>query len=185
MHGLVFAELEKFVTRAHGADTWRQVVSKSGVSSQVFVALGTYPDADLMNLVQAATVVTKTPMTPLLEGFGEFITPTLFSMYRSVIAPGWRTLDLVENTESVIHAVVRTRGGTPPVLSVTRQSPTLLVVSYGSKRKMCALARGIILGIARHYGENVGINETACMLLGAKACQLELSLAAPPTVKMA
>jgi hypothetical protein len=185
MHGLVFAELEKFVTRAHGANTWQEILSQSGISAQVFVALGTYPDADLMRLVQAATVVTKTPLTPLLEGFGEFITPTLFSMYRTVIAPGWRTLDLVENTESVIHAVVRSRGGTPPVLSATRQSPTHLIVNYGSKRKMCALARGIILGIARHYGENVGINETACMLFGAKACRLELKLAAASNVKTA
>jgi hypothetical protein len=175
--------LEKFVTQAHGADQWQQILKQAGVRAQVFVALGTYPDADLMKLAQAAATVTRTPIGALLENFGAFITPTLFTMYRTVISPAWRTLDLVENTESVIHTVVRSRGGTPPVLSVTRQDPTHLVVNYGSNRKLCALARGIMRGIAKHYGETVTIAEPACMLFGAKACRLELSVVDASAVK--
>ena len=185
MHGLVFAELEKFVTRAHGASQWQAVLSQAGMSQQVFVALGTYPDTDLMKLVKAACTITRTPAAPLLEGFGEFITPKLFTMYRTAITSSWRTLDLIENTETVIHTVVRSRGGTPPVLSVTRQDATHLVVDYGSKRKLCALARGIMRGIATHYGESITISEPTCMLLGAKTCRLELSLAPAPAVKTA
>lgn len=185
MHGLVFAELERFVTRAHGAAKWQVVLAQAQMPAQVFVALGTYPDADLMKLVRSACAVTKTPATQLLEGFGEFITPTLFSMYRTVIAKEWRTLELVENTERVIHTVVRSRGGTPPVLSAQRTDATHLTVTYGSQRKLCALARGIIRGIARHYHEQVLITETACMLAGAKNCKLELSLTASHAVKTA
>jgi hypothetical protein len=185
MHGLVFAELERFVSRVHGPEQWQLTLAQAQMSSQVFVALGTYPDADLMKLVQSASRVTKTPVQPLLEAFGESITPTLFSMYRTVIAKEWRTLDLVENTELVIHTVVRSRGGTPPVLSTQRTNATHLVVTYGSQRKLCAFARGIIRGIAKHYHEQVFITETACMLTGAKNCQLELSTIAGHTVKTA
>jgi predicted hydrocarbon binding protein len=124
-------------------------------------------------------------VTQLLEGFGEFITPKLFSMYRTVISKEWRTLDLVENTESVIHTVVRSRGGTPPVLSVERKDATELVVSYGSKRKLCALARGIIRGIAKHYGERVTIAEPQCMHTGAKSCRLEVKLLPASALKNA
>lgn len=185
MHGIIFAELEKFVTQGQGPEQWQKVLVEANVPDRVFMAVGTYPDADLMKLVSGASAVTQRPVAELLEAFGEFITPTLFSMYRSVIAPAWRTLDLVENTESVIHKVVRTRGGTPPVLAVQRMDATHLVVSYGSKRKLCALARGIILGIAKHYRETVAITEPACMLAGAKACRLEVGLVAAAPIKSA
>jgi hypothetical protein len=183
MHGIIFAELEKFVTQAQGADQWQEVLAHANLPARVYMAVGSYPDADLMKLVQGASVVTQRPAADLLEGFGEFITPTLFSMYRTVINPAWRTLDLVENTESVIHKVVRTRGGTPPVLAVQRQDATHLVVTYGSKRKLCALARGIILGIAKHYRETVSITQPSCMLDGAKTCRLEVALVVGRAVK--
>jgi hypothetical protein len=185
MHGLVFTELEKFVTRMQGAEQWQRVLDQAQMKHQVFVAVGTYPDADLLKLVQAATVVTKKPASQLLEGFGEFITPTLFSMYRTVILAEWRSLDLIENTEQVIHTVVRSRGGSPPVLSTKRVDATHLTVSYGSQRKLCALARGIIRGIAKHYGEQILIAEPQCMLAGAKSCRLDLALGALPAVKTA
>jgi hypothetical protein len=183
MHGLVFTELEKFVTRMQGAEQWQRILDQAQLKHQVFVAVGTYPDADLLKLVQAASAVTKKPANQLLEGFGEFITPTLFSMYRTVILPTWRSLDLIENTEQVIHTVVRSRGGSPPVLSVKRTDATHLVVTYGSQRKLCALARGIIRGIAKHYGEYILITEPQCMLAGAKTCRLDLALGALATVK--
>jgi hypothetical protein len=183
MHGLVFAELERYVTRGHGAEQWRRIVAEAGVTPRVFVALGTYPDAELMKLVQGASTVTKTPVTQLLEGFGEFMAPKLFTMYRTVIAPEWRTLDLVENTEQVIHTVVRSRGGTPPVLSAQRQDATHLVVTYASRRKLCALARGIIRGIAQHYREDISILEPTCMLRAGKVCRLELTRGPAPGAK--
>lgn len=183
MHGIIFAEFEKFFTLAQGAEQWQKLLAEAQLPDRVFMAVGTYPDADLMKLVQGASVETKRPVAELLEAFGEFTTPTLFSMYRTVIAPEWRTLDLVENTERVIHKVVRTRGGTPPVLNVQRQDATHLVVTYGSQRKLCALARGIIRGIAKHYREAVSITEPTCMLAGAKACRLKVGLVVAPTIK--
>jgi hypothetical protein len=176
MHGLVFAEFEKFVSKSHGPDAWRRVLAHAGTAPQMYVAIGTYPDSELIKLVEAACAVTKKPSAQLLEAFGESITPTLLSMYRAVIVPTWRTLDLVEQTEHVIHTVVRSRGGTPPVLSAKRVDATHLVVNYGSQRKLCALARGIVRGIARHYHESVSISEPSCMLAGAKSCRLEITL---------
>jgi len=45
-------------------------------------------------------------------------------------------------------------------------------VTYDSPRKMCALARGIIHGLGRHYAESITITEPTCMLRGDPACQL-------------
>ena len=56
-------------------------------------------------------------------------------------APGrWRTADL-------------TAENAPPVLQVTRLSPDELLIDYVSKRRMGALAVGIVRGVAHYYDE--------------------------------
>jgi hypothetical protein len=75
----------------------------------------------------------------------------------------------LEHTEAAIHTVVRrqTPGAEPPQLSCLRPNPREVIVTYGSSRRMCAVAKGIIRGIAAHFGENVAVQEPQCMLKGA------------------
>ncbi len=56
---------------------------------------------------------------------------------------------------------------------------------HGIVFKMCALARGIMLGIAKHYRETIAIKEPTCSLSSAKACRLEVSLVAGSVVRPA
>ena len=37
---------------------------------------------------------------------------------------------------------------------------------------MCAVAKGIVRGLARHYGEAVTIDEMTCMLEGGGECRI-------------
>ena len=46
------------------------------------------------------------------------------------------------------------------------------MISYSSQRKMCALAKGIVKGIASHFKEAVSITESQCMLKGDPTCKL-------------
>jgi predicted hydrocarbon binding protein len=47
-----------------------------------------------------------------------------------------------------------------------------VIITYASPRRLCALAKGIMAGVARHYKENLTIAETTCMHAGAAACTL-------------
>lgn len=96
------------------------------------------------------------PVEELQERFGEFLVPDLPFMYRKLMDPSWDTLAMLEHVETQMHGAVRRdlRGSTPPVLHVERFSPNTVRVQYVSKRRMGALAVGIVRGLAHHFGEH-------------------------------
>jgi hypothetical protein len=180
MHGIVHAELQKYIVIRFGHPIWKKLLKQSGLETKSYLVSQHYPDSDILTLVTTASEVTEKPVSQLLEEFGEFIAPDLLEMYRPMLDPRWRTLDILEHTEDTVHRVVRLRnaGATPPELRCQRLSPGEVQLSYNSPRKMCALARGIIRGLAKRFDETVQIQEGACMLRGAASCEISIRLAA-------
>lgn len=174
MHGTIFIELQKYVESKFGPEGWSSLKREANVEREAYDVFETYPDGEVMALVGAATRVTGTPAPALLEDFGEFIAPDLLDMYWGVIAPEWRTLDVLENTERSIHDVVRInqKGSTPPYLHATRTSADEVTIVYTSARKLCPVAKGIARGIAKHYGESINIDDRTCMHKGDENCTL-------------
>jgi hypothetical protein len=174
MHGTIFSELKKFVDARLGPDAWRPLVREAGLGARLYVTVSEYPDAEAVALVGAASRTTGMPAQDILEAFGEFIAPDLLGMYRALVRPEWRTLEFLENTENTIHRVVRLQnpGARPPEIRCTRTGPAEVVIHYGSERRMCAVARGIVKGVAAHYGETVTLEEPRCMLRGDEECRL-------------
>jgi hypothetical protein len=162
MHGIIHVELKRYVETKHGADAWKAVLQKAGTPSRIYVATNVYPDEEAAALVATASLLTKTPAETILEDFGEFVTPALLSMYQSLIKPDWKTRELLLNTEETIHRVVRLKnsGALPPQLRFEEMGPRQLKFYYNSPRRMSAVAKGIIKGVARHYREKVAIQES-------------------------
>jgi predicted hydrocarbon binding protein len=178
MHGLIFLELKKYVETKLGTDAWRSLLKEAGLGAKFFLPSETYPDDEAVALVTTASKITGQPAGAILEDFGEFIVPDLIDAYRPFIKKQWKTLDMIEHTEANIHRAVRLRnpGAAPPELKVRRASPTEVVITYSSLRKMCSLAKGIARGVAKHYGERITIDEPACMHRGAPSCQISVKL---------
>lgn len=178
MHGILFSELKKFVTAKAGPQAWKDLLEspESGAKRTSYLATETYPDAELVGIVQAGSKALGIPVPALLESFGEFIVPDLAQIYSALIKPQWGLLDLLENTESVIHHTVRLRnpGAAPPKLQCSRINPTEVVILYTSERKLCPVARGIIRGLADLYKEKVEIREPICMLKGGSQCEISV-----------
>lgn len=176
MHGIVFAELQKFVTHVRGANAWGDLLTQAGMKNRIFVPLTAYPDAEILSLVQTASQNLNLTVDAVLDKFGAFIAPDLLNMYRTLIDPAWRTLEVLEHTEHVVHRVVRLNnsGAEPPVLTVSRKSASAVRLEYRSARKMCALARGIIKGLADHFHDQVILTEPECMHRGNSRCVLEV-----------
>lgn len=161
MHGLIHNGLSKYVSSVHGAERMRDILAEAGFAGKVYLATAVYPDEETIAIVQTASKVTGVPLEKILEGFGEFIAKDLIGMYKILIKQEWKTLELLLNTEDVIHRVVRIKnpGAQPPKLKFVQTGPNKLTLFYDSHRKMSALARGIIKGVAAHYGETVALNE--------------------------
>jgi hypothetical protein len=177
VHGIIHLELKRYMEARHGQAAWPKLLERAGLSTTLpYIRVGPYPDDELGAIVTAASREAGTGVEAILEDFGEFIAPTLITTYRRLIRSEWRTLDVLFNTEQTIHRAVRLRspGAQPPLLRCARPTPDEVVITYTSPRRLCALARGIIRGIARHYRERVEITEATCMHRGAAACTLSV-----------
>lgn len=178
MHGSIFAELRKYVEVRLGVDKWPALLKEAGLESKHYLYSSEYPDAEAVSLVAAACKLTGKEISAILEDFGEFIVPALIKMYGALIKPKWRTLDVIEHTESLIHTAVRLNnpGARPPALRCTRLSPTEISVLYDSPRRMCALAVGIVRGIAKQYSERIDVRQDQCTYRGNAACDIRVLL---------
>jgi hypothetical protein len=174
MHGIIFGELKQYVSARFGLPAWNELLVRAGIGPKLYLAIQEYPDAEVGAIVDAASSMTGMSQAAVLQDFGEFIGPKLVTMYRAYIRPEWRTLDVIEHTEERIHKMVRLQhnGARPPYLTTTRRSGDELVIHYASERRLCPLAKGIALGIARHYEETIEITDLTCMYRGAATCEL-------------
>ncbi|HEY3216096.1 MAG TPA: heme NO-binding domain-containing protein [Candidatus Eisenbacteria bacterium] len=176
MHGVIFSELRRYVETRVDPSAWKKLLEEAQLPNRIYLATQVYPDAEAGAIVGAASRITGQPVPALLEDFGEFIAPSLLRIYRALIPPDWKTLDVIENAERTIHSVVRVRqpGASPPELRATRPSRNEVILSYSSARKMCGIAKGLARGIARELGERVTVRESQCMLEGAPTCEISI-----------
>lgn len=179
MHGLIFAELKKYVETKFDTKTWEALLEKAGLKGNLYLAASVYPDSDLISLVTKACEMTGLAPKAVLEDFGDFIAPDLVKQYSFLVKPEWTLVDFLCNTEETIHKVVRFHAGvTPPRLVVRRVADDRVTISYDSDRRLCALLKGIVRGAARHYNKGVSIVESRCMLQGDPECTFHVQVEA-------
>jgi predicted hydrocarbon binding protein len=183
MHGIIFIELMKMVERFFGQLAWNAVLRDAGLESKIYMPMGHYPDSDAGEIISAIAMRADEDVKTVMEDFGEFIVPDLMSLYRPIIQPEWGLLELLENTDRVIHRALRRRssGAFPPALRVVRTGEEVLI-TYSSARPMCGISIGVIRGLSKHYSEPIALEELTCMLHGADACRIAVRRASPHLV---
>ena len=176
MHGIIFSEMKKYVDTKLGGNAWNELLKSAGLGVRFYTPVQSYPDEEAVAIVSAAAQATGMEAASILEDFGEFIVPDLVSMFKTMIKTDWKTLDLIEHTENVIHKAVRVQnpGADPPKLVCSRPNADEVVIRYSSPRKMCSVAKGIAKGVAKHYGQRVSITEPRCMLKGSPTCEIRV-----------
>ena len=175
MQGIVFQVLEACYVEAFGPDAWRQVAAAADASERYTYA-ATYPDAELGRLVTAIASAQGISPAQALRWFGEHaiphfhvLTPDLFDRHRAC----WPFL---RSLNDIIHPQVRLRypGVDVPDFEYPDTSGAAQVIVYRSARRMCALAEGLMLGAAAHFGEELAICQSHCMHQGDDHCRFEL-----------
>jgi hypothetical protein len=173
MKGIIFILLEKVVTEAHGEDTWDALLEKSGASG-VYNSLGSYPDEELGRLVTAAAALTGKPEAEILRWFGRKAMPLLRERYSAFFEKHHATVPFILTLNDIIHPEVRKvyPGAEAPDFTFIRSAPGELEMVYRSRKRMCALAEGLVLGAADVFGEEASIDHHRCMHRGDESCQL-------------
>lgn len=177
MHGTIFSEFQKYVeANLGGEEAWRSLLREAGIQRDHYDHREEYPDDEAIVLVATAARRAGKEVLGLLEEFGLFIAPALIALYPEFVDPSWRALDLIEHSDNVIHQVVRLKDpkARPPYLRTSRPRDNEVRITYTSPRRMCALAKGIAYGVAKHYGERIVVDDKKCMHRGDQACVLSV-----------
>jgi hypothetical protein len=176
MKGIVFNLLEDVVTEQLGPDTWDQLLEAAQLDGS-FTSLGNYPDEHLLKLVGAASAALNKPPADIVRWFGVHAMPLLAKKYPALFEKHQATRPFLLTLNSIIHPEVRKLypGADAPDFDFDTSSAEVLVMGYHSKRRMCALAEGLIEGAANHFGETVTILHPLCLNRGDASCRLELS----------
>lgn len=172
MKGVLFNVVEDVVTEALSADAWDDVLDAAGVSGS-YTSLGTYPDSDLVAIVQSTAELADLSIADTLRLAGRLGFKHLVGRNPSLIEEFADWQELVSALDDIIHPEVRKVYPDAEVPGfATRPGDGVLHVTYTSRRGLCALAEGLIEGAAAWFGRAVDVDQPECVHRGATACVL-------------
>ena len=177
MQGIILDELEKYVGRNLGVAGLSRMRGLTGRSEGGYRFDASYPDEEVHLIVRGVAEATGKPPDLILEEFAEAMVPGLLAVYGFLINPRWSYLEFLVNTESVIHKGVKLNSPSakPPAIQARRVGDESVEITYRSRRRLCAVAWGILRGAAAHYGVIVTLTDSQCMLRGDPECVITVS----------
>lgn len=185
MHGLILTSLRNFIVSMSDEKVWKEICRAANVENPYYLPIKTYPDSEVMQICMIAAQKYRIPQSQFLEEFGKFLSGELMKHYKNWVHPDWDSLDFLLNTQCVMHAVAKrvsmlpTENPDPPTLSVRRLDEKHLELVYQSPRKLCHLAKGLIIGVGHYYKEPLHVEHPTCMLRGDRTCTFIIAKNAP------
>ncbi|MFO8044274.1 MAG: heme NO-binding domain-containing protein, partial [Halomonas sp.] len=153
--------LKRYVTDRHGEETWRAVLQEAGLANRFYLVVDMYSDSEVYAIIDAASRLSGRSVDEIHEDYGEFVAPDLLRLAHPLIRDNWGTKELLLYTEGTIHHFVRRRmeNAKPPDVFFEDQGGNVVHLHYNSPRRMPGVAKGIMRGVATHFGETVSIEE--------------------------
>jgi hypothetical protein len=175
LQGIIFNLLEEVLSRDHGESFWDLLLQETGVEG-AYTSIGTYPDAEIVDLISAAAARLNAPADEVLRRFGVAAIPLLQRRYPAFFSTHVDTRSFVLSLNGIIHPEVHKLhpGARCPVFGFEGAVEGPLHVTYDSPRGMCRLAQGFIEGTAGFYNEQVLVMHERCMHNGDAECLLRV-----------
>jgi hypothetical protein len=170
MKGVLFDVVGDIVCSEYSVTTWDHILQSAGVDG-AYTSLGNYPDEELFAIVAAASAATAMPPSDLLRWLGQRAFPLLVAHVPHVIdqIDSWQRM--LTDVDAIVHVeVVRMYpDALVPAFSATL-TDTGVELHYASRRGLCALAEGLILGVGEWYGTPLNVRQSECSHRGAPEC---------------
>jgi heme-NO-binding protein len=173
VHGVILASFVDYVAARHGSAVAAEILT----DQPVFLLSESYADERLLALVTRASERTGTEPGELVHEVGIFTAQQTFArLYPAFFEVAGGTRAFLLSVETLIHELVRATipNASPPQLHVLPLGDDGVKINYTSPRRLCALLAGLVEGTARHYGEEVQIDQTECMLRDDPECVFEI-----------
>ncbi|MFN2640649.1 MAG: heme NO-binding domain-containing protein [Actinomycetota bacterium] len=175
MKGIVFNLLEQTVSDKYGEDTWDALLEGAGLEGS-YTAVGSYPDEELIALVDTGCTALGVEQDDLIRWFGRAALPLLAAKYPGFFSPYDSTRAFLMTLNEIIHPEVRKLfpGAYAPSFEFDTTNENDLGLAYHSHRNLCSFAEGLIEGSADHFGEAVDITQATCSKRGDQLCDLHI-----------
>jgi len=173
MKGIIFNLLEEVIGAAHGPAAWADLIDAAGVDG-AYTSLGSYPDAELLRIVETSAAALGMTPAQVLRWFGRSAMPLLAVRFPHLFANHATARNFVGSVNAIIHPEVRKlySDAICPHFHFTNRSDGALLIAYQSPRRLCPLVEGFVEGASDHFGEAVTIEHLTCMLDARPLCQI-------------
>lgn len=178
MKGIINKGIKELVLDRFGAKAWEEILSRAKCEEPFFSATEDYPDQMTLDLVAAASDVSGLAQDEVMFEFGRFwVTHTGVESYPSYFRlAGKNPRDFLLNLNKVHQQVTKNvKNARPPVFEYEQLADGRLLMHYESARGLCAVLRGLIVGVGDHFGVELKVREISCMLKGEPRCTMEVS----------
>lgn len=158
MKGIIFNITEGFIIKKYGEEQLDLILSHCTlITKEPYVAPGTYPDEDLMEIVSKASKCLEISPDDFLVSLGRYSFSQLASRYSNFLTGFDNAKDFLKTIESVVHVEIQKlyTDAYLPTFQYKEPSENKLIITYYSKRKLYPLMQGLISGVGDHFNTSI------------------------------
>ncbi len=179
MKGEIFNIYEDFVVDQYGRDSFEDHLTECKealVTKEPFVGPATYPDSDLLVMLEKGCARFRLSLPILLKNLGRFTFAKLADKLPNFRERFPDAKSVLIGLNDMIHVEARKlyRDAQPPVFVVQEISANKLSLTYVSKRKLYDLVDGLLLGLADYYGIKIEVKKILLDEASTKTCMFEI-----------
>ena len=158
MKGIIFNIAESFLIDTFGEKTMNEIIDNCNlITKDPFVAPGTYPDNDLVEILVQTTKKVDITMDNLLKDLGRYSFFKLAERHPGFLEPYSSPKAFLLTVEDVIHVEVKKLYSNShlPTFQYDEPSDNELIITYFSKRKLYSFMEGLIDGVSAYFNNPI------------------------------
>lgn len=162
MKGIVFSEFIEMVEDQFSPEVADEIIMAADLpSGGMYTAVGTYAHTEMLDLVAGLSKKTDIPAGDLVSAFGKYLFGRFSELYPGFFEGVNSSFEFLMQIEDHVHIEVRKLypEAELPTFKTNLLDANTLEMIYQSRRPFADLAKGLILGCALHYGEEIIIEE--------------------------
>ncbi|MCG8493027.1 MAG: heme NO-binding domain-containing protein [Sneathiellales bacterium] len=177
MKGEVFLEFFKMVDEVFSPEMTEHLIDDAELSTNgIYTAVGTYPPADILNLVVALSKRTDAPVGDLVHAFGKYLFNSFTIRYPHFFENQSDAFEFLKGVDDYIHVEVHKLypEASTPKITVEQSTPHSMKLEYSSQCPFAELANGLLHACIEYFQQDINI-ERPFTAENGQAAEFQLS----------